>query len=143
MSDRPRIAIIFIRDSAGRLFVHERSPTKRVFPGLIGFGAGGRIERDETPEVGAQRELREEAGIETSLRFVDHFDFDHGTLRYTVHFFETRFDGPIANCDEEWVSSGWRTPAEVEALLREGRVCPDTAECHRRWLAARTGAPHT
>jgi 8-oxo-dGTP diphosphatase len=40
----------------------KRAPTRRVFPNRYN-GVGGHIERDETPEAGAIREIIEETGL--------------------------------------------------------------------------------
>jgi 8-oxo-dGTP diphosphatase len=40
----------------------KRAPTRRIFPNRYN-GVGGHIERDETPEAGAIREILEETGL--------------------------------------------------------------------------------
>ena len=126
------IAIVLIERSDGALFVHRRRDDKWVFPGLHGLGAGGRIEPGETPAQGAQRELLEETGLEAPVRPITHFVFDNEGVRYQVHLFHVQAQGPIQNHDAEWSSSGFRSQAQVDALLAAGELCPDTAECYRR-----------
>ena len=134
-----RIAIVFVRNRVGDYFVHRRRPEKRVFPNRYGIGAGGRIEPDETPVVGAARELTEETGLTVPIEHVCDFPFESGGVHYTVHFYFAQADGPIPNHDAEWSDSGFRKEAEVRALIASGQMCPDTAECFRR-LMKREGA---
>ncbi len=54
---------IVLRDGAGRIFLHRRTMTKDVFPGLCDFAAGGVLGAGEDPYAGAIRELAEELGI--------------------------------------------------------------------------------
>jgi 8-oxo-dGTP pyrophosphatase MutT (NUDIX family) len=124
-----RIAIVVVRNARGDFFVHRRRADKRVFPGLYGLGAGGRIEPHETPEQGARRELREETGIDAAPTPVEAFAFVSGGVPYTVHLYEVRHEGPIAHCEAEWSDSGWETAEQVGARLQRGELCPDTAAC--------------
>lgn len=130
-----RIAIVLIRNRAGDYFVHRRLASKRVFPGLWGLGAGGRIEPHETPEAGAARELFEEAGLATSLSPVAAFPFESGGVRYMVHCYATEAEGPIPNHDPEWSSSRFVSEQELDGLVADGQLCPDTTECLRRYRA--------
>lgn len=128
-----RIAIVVIRNRRGELFVHRRRVDKRVFPGMFGLGAGGRIEPGESPEDGARRELREETGVDAAPTPVISFPFTSGGVRYTVHLFSLLHDGPIGNHDPEWSWSGWESLDEVHARRARGELCPDTAAC-LSWL---------
>src|SRR5687767_10874148 len=54
---------IVVRDSAGRIYLHRRTTTKDVYPGLLDFAAGGVVVAGEDPDVGAVREVEEELGV--------------------------------------------------------------------------------
>ena len=62
---KPEVAVIFIRNTGGDFFVHQRQATKETFPNKYGLGAGGYVDEGETPSTAAQRELLEETGLET------------------------------------------------------------------------------
>ena len=52
-----------VRDNQGRVFVHQRTTTRRLLPGLWDI-VGGHIEAGETPEEALAREINEETGWE-------------------------------------------------------------------------------
>ncbi len=56
-----RVASAIIVDDQGRIFVHRRSKTRRLFPGCWDF-AGGHVEQSETFEDTLRREVWEETG---------------------------------------------------------------------------------
>jgi len=129
MSSQIRIAIIVIRNTAGLWFAHQRSENKSVFPGLWALGAGGRIEPNETPSQGAQRELLEETGLNLALTFIETFAFNSGNIVYDVSLYFVITDEPVRHDASEWSRSGWRTTEELAELIRSGQFCPDNARC--------------
>ncbi|HEY0475545.1 MAG TPA: NUDIX domain-containing protein, partial [Kribbella sp.] len=54
---------VLVRNSAGDIYVHRRTPTKDVYPGRYDFMAGGVIGAGEDPYDAVVRELAEELGI--------------------------------------------------------------------------------
>lgn len=61
--DRSRIVAIWLENDSGEVLIAQRSPTKRVHPGLWGPAAAGGIIKGESAEQCAYRELEEELGI--------------------------------------------------------------------------------
>jgi 8-oxo-dGTP pyrophosphatase MutT (NUDIX family) len=57
----PNCVGALIKDQAGRVYVHRRSPTRRVLPGTWDI-VGGHIEAGETLEEALAREIEEETG---------------------------------------------------------------------------------
>src|SRR3954464_15030145 len=54
---------IVVRDPSGRVYVHRRTMTKDVYPGLLDLAAGGVVLAGEDPALGAVREVEEELGV--------------------------------------------------------------------------------
>ena len=67
--------LVFVRHD-GAVLLMKRSSDRRIFPNQYN-GLGGHIERDETPQQCAIREVYEEAGIsidDARLRAIHHID---------------------------------------------------------------------
>ena len=132
---KPEVAAIFIRNTKGEFFVHQRLATKETFPNKYGLGAGGFVDEGETPNMAAQRELLEETGLETPVRHVCTLEFDEPDFQQISHLFVTESEGPIQNDEKEWQWSGWMSKAEVDGLLRENKLCTDTAAMYERYIS--------
>jgi 8-oxo-dGTP pyrophosphatase MutT (NUDIX family) len=131
--EKPEVAIIFIRNTRGDFFVHQRLVTKETFPNKYGIGAGGYPDSSESPSMAAQRELREETGLQTPIEYVCTLEFDDPDFQQISHLFVTEGDGPIRNDATEWQWSGWMSKTEVDDLLSENKLCTDTAALYQRY----------
>ena len=128
------IVIVIVRHPVdGRLFVHQRSATKKTFPLFYGIGAGGHREVGETIEAGAARELREETGLETSIQYLFTTETVAEGRPQLDYVFETVADIFHLPAHDEWCWSGWMGREELDALLKEGKLCTDTSENWRRY----------
>ena len=132
---KPEVAIIFIRNAAGDFFVHQRLASKQTFPNKFGVGAGGYVDAGETPSFAAQRELFEETGLETPVQQVCRLEFNDEDFQQISYLFVTEYEGPIQNDKNEWQWSGWMSKAEVDDLLRNDKLCTDTAALYERYIS--------
>lgn len=128
---------VVVRNSDGLFYVHRRTDTKDVYPGLHDFACGGVLGAGEEPREAAIRELGEELGITgvtlTELGAVDYAD---DFTRYRAFRYATSWDGPISWQPEEVASGEWMTREEVLAALADPGWCvPDTAAVFADWLA--------
>src|SRR5262249_18996184 len=62
-----RCTYIFVFNRRGELFVHQRTPTKDVYPSHWDVAIGGVVAAGETFDQGAQREVWEELGVAIEL----------------------------------------------------------------------------
>ena len=128
------VAIIFVQNSSGELYIHKRSKTKKVFPGLYGIGAGGKIDPGEQPIEAARRELKEELDIDSNVEFLFDFDFSHSEMSYKAHIFKTTYDREIKSpCKIEFSETKWVPISDVDILDAENRLCPDTSIAYNRF----------
>lgn len=128
------IAGVIIRDQAGNYFAHRRRPDKKYFPGLWGLGAGGKIGETEEPEAAAIRELREETGLKTPVRHCFAFDYADNAVKHTIYVFETTVRKPRDYKNEhEWDKTAWLNAEQLNELMAEGKLCPDTKEVYQRY----------
>ncbi len=118
---------VVVRDPLGRIYLHRRTTTKDVYPGLLDFAAGGVVLAGEDPALGAVREAEEELGVHgvplDPLGVVAYAD-EH--TRYHAHRFTCRWDGPVRWQPEEVSWGDWVLVDEllqrVEAGARDVRA---------------------
>ena len=133
---RHRVTYVFVFDTAGRLFVQKRTPTKDLYPGYYDLAAGGVVCVGESYEDSAAREVREELGITCvplDSRFKFYFEDDDNRSWGMV--FTCTWDGPFALQAEEVESGEF---VAVDAILKGGvsPVTPDTLAVLERLVAA-------
>jgi 8-oxo-dGTP pyrophosphatase MutT (NUDIX family) len=133
------VVAVLVRDPAGRVYVHRRTQTKDVFPGMHDAFVAGCMAFGEEPASAALRELGEELGIHgvtlTPL-FTDWYA-DEDT-RHLCHAFTTTYDGPLTHQASEIDWGGWLTVADLRDRLADPAwpFVPDGRALLERWLAA-------
>ncbi|HKX68680.1 MAG TPA: NUDIX domain-containing protein [Intrasporangium sp.] len=131
---------IVVRGPSDSVYLHRRTLSKDVFPGLLDFAAGGVVLAGEDPVAGARRELDEELGVGgvelVPLGVVTYAD--HHT-RYHAHRFMTTWSGVVRWQPEEVAWGDWVPLQElVRRIGREPRsFVPDSVAVWlpvlRRW----------
>lgn len=115
-----QVVAILVRDSGGRVFVHRRTETKDVFPGLYDAFVAGTVTAGEALEDAARRELAEELGIrdvELLPRFSQWYADEH--TRHLAHVWGTTWDGPVVLQSDEIAWGGWLTVEDLESRLQD------------------------
>lgn len=121
---------VVVRDPLGRIYLHRRTDTKDVYPGLLDFAAGGVVVAGEDPADGARRETEEELGIVGArLEPMGTADYADAHTRYRAFRYLVSWDGEIRWQPEEVAWGDWVTLEElVRRLIDEpGTIVPDTA----------------
>ena len=137
---------VLLRSGDGeRVYVHRRTATKLVMPGLHDCCAGGVVGPGEDPATTAARELAEELGVTgmplTPL-FTLVYDEGEGGLRSHLFAFEARYDGPVRHQPEEVAAGGWMALTQLRARLADPSwpFVPDGRMLVEAWFA-RTSEP--
>lgn len=120
---------IVLRNTAGEVYVHRRTDTKDIYPGLHDFAAGGVMQAGETPLESATRELGEELGVHgVPLHPVGEANYADATNTYHAFLFTATWDGPITHQAEEVASGGWWTVSDLAGRVADdpGMFVPDS-----------------
>jgi isopentenyldiphosphate isomerase len=135
-----RCTYVLVFNRRGELFVHLRTPTKDVYPSHWDVAVGGVLAAGETFDCGAERELREELGVEAALEAL--FPFRYADERTAVQAMAYRavHDGPFRFQPEEVVGGEFVAPEEVEARAARERFCPDGLAVLAEYLRLAKGA---
>jgi len=121
-----RCAWIFVANSAGELYIHQRTTTKDLYPGFWDVAAGGVLGAAETYDAAASRELREELGIERAPgESIAGVSFADDTNRVIGRAYVCRFDGIPRLQASEVVRGEWVTAEQLRALVLVRCFCPD------------------
>jgi isopentenyldiphosphate isomerase len=133
------VVAVLVRDPAGRIYVHRRTDSKDVFPGMHDCFAAGCLQAGEEVEAAALREVAEELGVVgAALRPLSVQRYADAATRHVCHAFEVTYGGPITHQAEEVAWGGWLTPAELRDRLADPSwpFVPDGRALIEPWLAA-------
>ncbi len=109
---------ILVFDSSGRIYVHRRTATKDVYPGLRDFCCGGVLLAGEEPDEGAAREAFEELGVHgVPLRAVAVRSYEDAVTRFVCFHYTCVYDGVVTWQPEEVADGGWMTVAELAGAV--------------------------
>lgn len=134
---RHRATYILVFNQEGKLFVHRRTATKDVYPSYYDVAAGGVVAAGEGYDAGARRELKEELGIDRGrLRRLFPFRFcDPDGVAVNGMVYSCAYDGPMRLEPSEVETGSWLDLDHVIELSQRERVCPDSLEALRLYLA--------
>lgn len=122
----------------GLVYVHRRTATKDVFPGLYDMFVGGVVGRGEDYDSAARREIAEELGIvgpEPRYLFHHFYLGRHNCSRVAVY--DVEWDGEVRHQESEVAWGAWVTMETLLARLNEWEFVPDGLEIFHRYLEYR------
>lgn len=109
---------VLLTDGAGRVYVHRRTDTKDVYPGMWDCWAGGVVAAGETPADTAARELAEELGVtDVPLEPLSQDWYRDQHVHYLAVTFRAVYDGPVTLQAEEVAEGCWLTWQGLRDLL--------------------------
>jgi isopentenyldiphosphate isomerase len=130
------VVAALVRDPRGRIYVHRRTDTKDVFPGLHDCWVAGCVTADELPDAAIVRELDEELGVRgVPVRRLFEARYSDAYTRQLSVAYSTTYEGPITHQPDEVACGGWVTLDELRPLMaREGWATPDGRALFEEWL---------
>lgn len=133
---RHRSVYILVFNSNSQLFVHQRTPTKDIFPECWDVAVGGVLAAGEDYDRGAQRELREELGVTgVRLRRLFPMRYEDASNRVLGMVYSCTTDGPFRLQPSEIVSGAWMDLDVLFERTQQEPFCPDGIEALRLYLA--------
>ena len=127
---------VLVRNSQGDIYVHRRTVSKDIFPGMYDVFIAGMVPYGESYEEAASRELNEELGVSgTDLRPLFKHLYASSENPSWNAVFETVWDGAIVHEADEIDWGGFVPLDELDAKMASWSVVPDGNEVYKRWRA--------
>lgn len=124
---RHRAVFIAVIGSDGRILIHQRSPSKDLWPSRWDIAAGGVVGAGEGDDAAAARELSEELGLaRVPLERLGGASYDDSDVSVLGTVYRVIHDGPFRFSDGEVVDARWVAIDELAELRRQHRFCPDS-----------------
>ncbi|MBI4586363.1 MAG: NUDIX domain-containing protein [Planctomycetes bacterium] len=127
---------ILCLNSRGEVYVHRRTETKDVFPGLYDMFVGGVVVSGESYDEAARREIAEELGIRgPAPEFLFTHLYQGDRNRAWIHVYRAVWDGAIVHQKEEIAWGGWMPEEELPRWVeRHSGIVPDGLEIFHHYL---------
>jgi isopentenyldiphosphate isomerase len=130
---------IIVRNPAGQIYVHRRTETKDVFPGMYDMVVGGMVAAGEAYEETARRELAEELSVrEVEPTFLLKHRYRGDRNNAWMSLYEIMWAGSIRHQEEEISWGAYMTEGEIAGKLQEWPFAPDHLEVFDRYQSWRT-----
>ncbi|CAN5441174.1 NUDIX hydrolase [soil metagenome] len=129
-----RCTYILVFNRRGELFIHQRTPTKDVFPSFWDVTVGGVVSAGETFDLGAVREGAEELGVAIEPEFLFPFHFSDQRTTCFGQVYRAVHDGPFQLQVEEIVQGEFVAPDEVLERAEHAHFCPDGIKVWKQYL---------
>lgn len=130
-----RNASVLCLTSKDEVYVHQRMPTKDVFPSLYDLFASGVVMAGESYDAAAARELAEELGVNgPALEPLFKHRYEGPSSRSFTMVYRVRWDGPITWQAEEIAWGGALPIADAAKNLQQFQYVPDGWEIFARYL---------
>ncbi len=88
-----RVAHVLVFNGKGQILLQKRSMKKDVAPGMWDTSVGGHVDPGESPEEAARREMLEELGVQSPLKFLHSYIHSNAYETELVHTFLAIKDG--------------------------------------------------
>jgi isopentenyldiphosphate isomerase len=131
-----RVAAVLCFDPSGRIYVHRRTDSKDVYPGLYDMFCAGAVTAGESYDETALREIGEELGIVgPTPSFMFKFRYADAFSRSHTAVYRVTWAGPIRHQASEVAWGTFCTLDEIVENKPGWRFVPDGFAAFERFLA--------
>jgi len=119
-----REVCVLVYDDQNRILLQQRSFKKKVYPGAWAETCAGHVSKGQTYEETAHRELKEELGFDTDLKYVEKVVVKFSNETHFAAWFMGKYPGlPIKIDREEVEQAKFADEKEFEQLRdKEGML---------------------
>lgn len=119
-SDILRVIGVFILNKKGQILLQLRSEKSYRYPLYWDCSAGGHVDTKEDYNTSAKRELFEEVGIKTELKFLgkQYFELDDGRKHFMA-FYQGKYEGKIKIDPHEVSKAKFFTKQEIHKMIKK------------------------
>ena len=122
-----RVVSAFVFNSKREIFVHKRTMSKNIYPGMYDMTCGGAVQTGESCKKAAKRELKEEVGIkDANIEFLFKIRFENNEDNVLIYVYKTIYDGKLVFQKEEVESGEFMTISNLKKVLKNKKFCPDS-----------------
>jgi mutator protein MutT len=122
-----KTSLVIVKNSENQYYIHQRSENKEIYPLKWVVSAGGAVDIGETFEETAVRELKEELGIDASVKYLYDFEFESKYNNYKAKVYLAEYDGEVSMNPDECKQGKWASIDEIRDMIAKDMLCPDTA----------------
>ncbi len=127
-----------VRDRRDAIFVHRRTETKDVFPGLYDMFVAGVVTSGEGYDQAIRRELAEELGIDgVHPSFLFKTRYKDPAINWWTSVYEVAWDGPVRLQEDEIAWGAFMPQGDLVEKLETWPFVPDGLLVFRRYLKER------
>ncbi len=106
------------------ILLQERSPEKKIFPGRYDTSAAFHVIFGETYAEAATREVKEETGVSTELRYLGKFTHHDPPEHQIVAVFFGASDDQVKIERTEAIGAVFYSKQEVDRIVASGKITP-------------------
>ena len=127
-----------VRNGLGEIFVHRRTETKDVFPGMYDMFVAGVVTSGESYDMAVRRELAEELGVEgVEPAFLFKSRYQEEDNNWWACVYEVSWDGSVRLQESEIAWGVFMPEDELIARLDHWSFVPDGLEVFRQHFGER------
>jgi len=121
-----RAVHVFVFDPAGCIFLQRRSRTKLIQPGRWDTSVGGHVDRGESWEEAARREMAEELGlVDIEPTLLHGYIWRSPVESELVRTYRCTHPGPFVLAPDEIEEGRFFSPKEIASLVGSGQLTPN------------------